>query len=119
MILRKFDPDAKRHYIETESGAKIYQPYHPPLTTIVLSDLRDVSIDASLISDNEDEAHWDDLVIWDDLLNEEVLFQSLPQADQNAIESKLDQIAADAAHELYYEHAIAQAEYYADCLEDR
>jgi len=119
MILRKFDPDVKRHYIETESGAKIYQPYHPPLTTIVLSDLRDVSIDASLISDNEDEAHWDDLVIWDALLNEEILFQSLSQADQNAIEAKLDQIAADAAHELYYETQADRAEAYYDSLEDR
>lgn len=114
MILRKFDPDVKRHYIETESGARIYQPNHKPLTTIVLSDLRDVSIDASLISDNEDEAHWDDLVIWDDVLNEEVLMDSLSQQDQNAIEAKLDQIAGDAAHDLFYETQALAAEAYCD-----
>lgn len=114
MIFRKFDPSVRRHYFETESGAKIYLPHSNALTTLILSDLRDVSIYAELIAENEDEASWDDLCIWDDLENKEILFDSLPKVDQDLIEETLNRIASDQAHDLYYESQRAAAEAYYD-----
>ena len=77
------------------------------------------TVNVEFTARHEDEADIDSISVYLKGTDIEVKFESLPKADQMAIEDEAYQIAQDNAYEAYYDRLQATAEAQVDLMGER
>lgn len=77
-------------------------------------------VEFTLVATSDADCMAEDISVWDmDAGDVRVELESLPLEDQREIESRLQAIADESAHEVWLEQQRGAAERWADCMEDR
>ncbi len=78
-----------------------------------------LTVSFSVCPDSEDEAHAEDILVWNEETQSEVLLSQLSPEEQDSIERRCQDVATEHAHSSYYEARSALAEAARDASEDR